>query len=316
MDYEMLFKFFRGEAAPAEESEIEKWLDADPANRREFRSAQFIFEGLALYGEPSARPAQNPVRPLWQRVVRHTVRIAALVALVAVTAYVVQRKTFDRVSDRMTSLTVPYGQRIRISLPDGSDVWLNSGARIEYPVIFKRGERRVSLSGEALFEVRHDEKCPFVVRTYASDIEVLGTKFNVVADEAHDRFSTALIEGRVQLSNRIDPRQPKIVMHPSEVVDLVDGRLAVAGNPDPEEMLCWTEGLVNIGGLSFAELMDKFEQVFDVRIVVARQTLPELGEINGKIRVNDGIDNALRIVQHAADFSYEKNVETNVVTIF
>ncbi len=130
MDYEMLFKFFRGRPLPRRSPKIEKWLDADPANRREFRSAQFIFEGLALYGEPSARPAQNPVRPLWQRVVRHTVRIAALVALVAVTAYVVQRKTFDRVSDRMTSPDGSLRSADRISLPDGSDVWLNSGARI------------------------------------------------------------------------------------------------------------------------------------------------------------------------------------------
>lgn len=316
MNYETLFKFFRGEASPGEESEIEKWLDADPANRQEFRSAQFIFEGLALCGAPSARLEKAPVRPLWRRIVRQTARVAALVALVAVTAYVARRQTYDRVCETMTSLSVPYGQRIRITLPDGSGVWLNSGSRIEYPVVFRRGERCVELSGEALFEVCRDEKRPFVVRTYASDIEVLGTKFNVVADEAHNRFSTALIEGRVQLSNRIDPQQPKIVMQPSEVIDLVDGRLTLAGSRDPEERLCWTEGLVSIGGMSFGELMDKFEQVFDVRIVVARATLPELGEINGKIRVNDGIDNALRIVQHAADFTYEKNVETNVVTIF
>ena len=55
--------------------------------------------------------------------------------------------------------------------------------------------------------------------------------------------------------------------------------------------------------------------LFDVKIVIARNSIPDIGKISGKIRVNDGIENALHILQYAADFSFEKDEETNVVTI-
>lgn len=110
-------------------------------------------------------------------------------------------------AEQINTLQVPYGQRLKFTLPDGSSVQLNSGAKIEYPSVFKKNLRRVKLSGEAVFDVEHDERCPFVVETFASDIRVLGTKFNVVADERHQRFSTALLQGRVQLQTGSIPRK-------------------------------------------------------------------------------------------------------------
>jgi transmembrane sensor len=80
--------------------------------------------------------------------------------------------------------------------------------------------------------------------------------------------------------------------------------------------LCWTEGLINISGLPFDELMEKFERAFDVKIDISLEKLPNIRNVSGKIRVNDGIDKALHILQYTADFSYKKNSETNVVTIY
>ncbi|WP_418164312.1 DUF4974 domain-containing protein, partial [Alistipes putredinis] len=84
---------------------------------------------------------------------------------------------------------------------------------------------------------------------------------------------------------------------------------------DPE-ILCWTEGLINISGLPFDELMEKFERAFDVKIDITLTTLPNIKNVSGKIRVNDGIDKALHILQYTADFSYRKDSDTNVVTIY
>ena len=234
--------------------------------------------------------------------------------LVFAGGYVAHQRTYEAISDRLTAVHVPNGQRIEITLPDGSRVWLNSGARIEYPVVFKKNLRSVKLSGEALFDVRHDAECPFEVETFATKINVLGTKFNVIADETYDRFSAALLQGRIKVTNLLDPRRQEIVMKPDDIVNLSNGRLFVETIRDPEA-LCWTEGLVRISGLPFDELMAKFEQVFDVKIVIARNSIPDIGKISGKIRVNDGIENALHILQYAADFSFEKDEETNVVTI-
>ncbi len=73
------------------------------------------------------------------------------------------------------------------------------------------------------------------------------------------------------------------------------------------------EGLISISGLPFDELMEKFERAFDVKIDITLTTLPNIKNVSGKIRVNDGIDKALHILQYTADFSYRKDSERGVV---
>ncbi len=151
--------------------------------------------------------------------------------------YISKERTYDMLAEQINTLQVPYGQRLKFTLPDGSSVQLNSGAKIEYPSVFKKNLRRVKLSGEAVFDVEHDERCPFVVETFASDIRVLGTKFNVVADERHQRFSTALLQGRVQITNRLDPTQKDIILKPNDIANLSNGHLFIEPITDPE-ILC------------------------------------------------------------------------------
>lgn len=203
---------------------------------------------------------------------------------------------------------------MELTLADGTHIWLNSEATIEYPAVFARNSRCVKLSGEAMFEVKHDEKRPFVVETFAMDVRVLGTKFNINADEEHNRFSATLLQGTVLVSNRLDPSQMDIVMKPNEVVSMVNGRLSTTLLAD-ESSLCWPEGLLYVTGLSFPELMDKLEQTFAVHIVIDRKTLPDMSAAGGKIRVNAGIENALRVLQYAANFTYKIDETTNTITI-
>ena len=249
-----------------------------------------------------------------RRIIGYAAQIAAMLALAVGIGWGYVSYKERSWANLMTRVAAPEGQRINLTLQDGTNVWLNSGAEIEYPSLFAGNSRQVRLSGEALFDVRHDAECPFEVETFATKINVLGTKFNVIADETYDRFSAALLQGRIKVTNLLDPRRQEIVMKPDDIVNLSNGRLFVETIRDPEA-LCWTEGLVRISGLPFDELMAKFEQVFDVKIVIARNSIPDIGKISGKIRVNDGIENALHILQYAADFSFEKDEETNVVTI-
>ena len=291
MNQEILYRYLKGDTTPQEDLQVAEWLEADPvANQKELDIVRFVFEGMELYGNDARGGALRPrgiVIP-WRKVWIFAMRAAAVLLLVFAGGYVAHQRTYEAISDRLTAVHVPNGQRIEITLPDGSRVWLNSGARIEYPVVFKKNLRSVKLSGEALFDVRHDAECPFEVETFATKINVLGTKFNVIADETYDRFSAALLQGRIKVTNLLDPRRQEIVMKPDDIVNLSNGRLFVETIRDPEA-LCWTEGLVRISGLPFDELMAKFEQVFDVKIVIARNSIPDIGKISGKIRVNDGI---------------------------
>ena len=104
-------------------------------------------------------------------------------------------------------------------------------------------------------------------------------------------------------------------LKPNDIANLSNGHLFIEPITDPE-ILCWIEGLISISGLPFDELMEKFERAFDVKIDITLTTLPNIKNVSGKIRVNDGIDKALHILQYTADFSYRKDSDTNVVTIY
>lgn len=314
MENEVLYRYLKGETTIAEEQQVAEWLGENSAeHQKQLDSVRFVFEGMELHGVFS-QAMQRSMRLSWMQMGRYAVRIAAVVLIALGAGYVCYQQGYRSVSDQTNIVQVPAGQRMELTLTDGTHIWLNSEATIEYPAIFTRNSRHVKLSGEAMFEVKHDAKRPFVVETFASDVRVLGTKFNIDADEEHNRFSAALLEGSVLISNRLDPSQMDIVMKPNEVVNLVDGRLASSSLQD-ESSLCWPEGLLYVTGLSFTELMDKLEQTFAVRIVIDRETQPDMGASGGKIRVNAGIENALRVLQYAANFTYEIDQATNTVTI-
>ena len=148
---------------------------------------------------------QLPTRRLkWyrQRFIRICTQAAAVLLLVAGSWYASRTVIIEDTAKQYLSVAAPAGQRIDITLQDGTSVCLNSGAKLEYPIRFNRN-RRVKLSGEAMFNVEHDAAHPFIVETFACDVEVLGTKFNVTADELTHDFTTALLRGKVKVTNKL-----------------------------------------------------------------------------------------------------------------
>lgn len=320
-----VLKYLEGNCSEQEKRRMADWLDASPEHVREFNEIRFVFETTKMYGPELERLAAGETpqrattaaassRPTVMRMVfRRVLRVAAVVALLLGVGYSTYVYTFDSVSEQMVALNVPAGQRIEVTLSDGTSVWLNSGSRLEYPSVFGRHRREVKLTGEAMFEVTHDAGHPFVVETFASDVEVLGTKFNVEADAETGSFSTTLLEGRVRLTDPATHRA--IVLEPNDEARLTEGRISVERNADLDAV-CWTEGLISIRGLSFEELMRKFEKAYNVRIDIRRREMPVIGFKSGKIRISDGVDHALRVLQHNSDFRFEHDVRSNVITIY
>lgn len=313
MKTEILYNYLKGRTTSDEEARIAEWLAADPKNQKEMEAVRFLFDGGELYGD-SLRTARKVSLVSWRPVIRRVVQLAAAVVIAVGTGLLANRHSLGELQEMHNSIYVPAGQRMELTLADGTRVWMNSESRLEYPIMFAQDVRRVKLTGEAMFEVAPDKSHPFVVETFASDIRVLGTKFDVNADEEHRKFSTTLQEGSVQISNRLNPGQKNIVMSPNEKVDLI-GDYLYAYKIDDCDSPCWMNGLLDITGLSFAELMEKMEQAFAVRVVVERRAMPSTAGMGGKIRINAGVDNAFRWLHTVLDFEYEINETDNTITI-
>ena len=311
MDDLLLYKFLQNEASEDEIRTVLDWLDADPANRKYFDGLDNMLNA-ARVNRPAGRKPQRRPLPTLRSIGAWSMRIAAVLCLCLGVSYFAATKMFDRkASNNSLSVFVPNGERISMTLTDGTTVWLNSGTTLEYPAVFARGERRVKVTGEAMFDVKSDPQHPFVVETFACDVEVLGTKFNVVAEEENGLFSTALFEGRVAVSSRLVPGE-RLVLEPDEMVTLEGKHLCLAQIDNDEEYL-WTNGIISLTDQSFSELMHRFEKTFGVTIRIEREPSIRIGQ--GKIRQSVGIDNALQVLQRFADFEYEKDEQNNTITI-
>lgn len=320
MTDELLFKYFSNEASAEEVAQIEQWLEEDPARQSEFDSAHYLFNAMILHSDelskmttPGALEKTSRKSKVRRLVYRYAAAAAAVVIAGLSGVFVEREINYNKMTAQTNVLEVPAGQRMSVTLSDGTQVQLNGNSRIEYPVIFSRKQRNVKLSGEAFFEVKHDERHPFIVETFASKVEVLGTRFNVYADEASKYFSTALVDGKVKVTTN-DETAEQVVLAPDEMVKFVNNHLVVT-KVDAENLISWTEGYVNLADTDFESLMRRFENVYGVKIVIERETMPEIGYKSGKIRVSEGVNFALKLLQHECKFTYTENYETNTITI-
>lgn len=302
-----IFRFFRGEFTDNEVSELNSWLEASDENKAMYRKAHEMYDALLICSmEDGDKAIEKKGRRRFFRIAAAAIANAAAIAgIFFLTHNIEVNKIDNKLANSLTTIEVPAGQRIDLTLEDGTKVKMNSGAVLSYPAMFRKDSREVSLRGEAFFEVSHNSARPFTVHTFASDIKVLGTKFNVNADEEMNQFTTILIDGSVKVTSVTDNNE-YIIMRPADVVSMENGHLVYKGHYSQSDV-SWTEGIVVLDGLSFDKLIRKLENAYGVDIVIDRDTIPSMDGITGEIRISDGIDHAMKVLQHIAPFKYTKD---------
>lgn len=316
MTEEFLYRYVSCRTTPEEEQQILEWLRSDPENERLLarihRRHDLAALSAPLINELYDRDRRSDMRGGFRRWARIGLSAAAAVLLLLGGYFYRQSRHLERLAAQRIALNVPAGQQLRITLPDGTSVWLNAGTTLEYPALFAGGERRVRIDGEARFDVLHDAGHPFVVETHACDVRVLGTEFDVAADSERGTFSTALFKGTVEVRNRLTDQTVRL--RPDQTVRLEGSRLAVGRIENSDDYL-WTEGYINFKGHTFHEIIDRYRQVYDVDIRLDGVTVPETRFQWGKIHIQDGVDNAMKVLQHTYPIVYEFDPERRTILV-
>lgn len=315
-----MYRFFQNENTEEEAECLGRWLKESEDNEREFRKAYDVFLVSQMFlssAEVGKVRSQAEIQVQKRRRLSRTVWLTVSVAASLAFGFFISDRFFakpvrDLVKESTLALSNSPGQITTVTLSDGTTVHLNADSRIEYPAVFYGNERRVRLDGEAIFDVRHDEDKPFVVETFRYDIRVLGTRFDVVAEEEESRFSTALLEGKVSLLDKSDGRQ--YTMTENTVAVYADGGLSLSELDSRDDFL-WTEGIISVTGLPFDQLMSKFEKYYNVNIVIRRSELPKIGYGRLRIRISDGISTALDILKRTSGFTYTYDTAENTIYI-
>lgn len=202
---------------------------------------------------------------------------------------------------QINQLVIPYGRTSEIILPDGTHVFLNAGSRLIYPDFFADKNREVFLVGEAFFNVKQNEKQPFVVQTTDIRVRVLGTQFNVSAYPSDNIIETVLTSGKV----RLEQNNTGIF---SETTDLRPGQLAAFNKTerttqlkdvDIENYTLWKENLLKFESTDLSRVVKRLERFYNVRF---RYADPFLGgvKITGKLDLSNSREFVLENVADAA----------------
>ncbi len=311
MDRNILVRYFLGQCTESEKETIRQWMESDEAHKKEFIRERIRFDASLIVDE---NELLAPARPtlLLRRGVRRALRIAAVVALVVCNG-VLLRLYLSQSAEQssLQSIHVPTGSRTSITLPDGTTVWLNSNTNLVYPNSFTGDQRIVELDGEAYFDVARNEAKPFIVKTDKYNVEVLGTAFNMEAYSAQSNFKTTLCTGKVRLF-REENLDESLYLNPGEAAELIDGQLRIV--PANGNIARWKDGLIVLDGQSFEEIVELFRKYYESQIVIRNENVRNL-QYEGKLRITDGIDHALRVLQNDSRFTYRREEETNTIYI-
>ncbi|MDR0845227.1 MAG: FecR domain-containing protein, partial [Tannerella sp.] len=164
----------------------------------------------------------------------------------------------------LNHLYVPRGKEFQLELSDGTKVWLNSDTELQFPVAFSGTERRLSLKGEAYFDVAKDETTPFIVSIEGAEIRVLGTQFNVNTRKM-EKQSATLIIGSISITQ--EGGQEKI-LHPGETAELnrLTDEMKVL-QVDTRTYTAWRYKGYLFENETIENILDKLALWYDVEIV-------------------------------------------------
>ncbi len=169
----------------------------------------------------------------------------------------------DRPDRGTNQITVPIGMDYRITLSDGTLVWLNSATRLEFPFEFAGTAREITIDGEAYLQVARNEQLPFIVHLPNSSVRVLGTTFNVNSYD-QESMKVALVEGSVRVNAG------------ERILELQPGKQAVYGteneiqqqNFDPTMVLGWQKGLYYFNESTLADISKVVARWFGLTVVI------------------------------------------------
>jgi len=307
-----LHKFFEGTASLKEEMAIRQWLEASESNKNEFFRARANYDAICLnIDKQQVAVKHKTILPV------HIWSVAASVAIIISFIFFSGKYSIiskDAMYTGINSITVPAGQRVKLTLSDSSVVWLNSLTYFEYPAVFSNDERLVQLDGEAYFEVKGNENCPFIVSTEKGDVKVTGTKFNVKAYTSDNHFETALLEGKVEIIPE-NIKAKSIVLKPNQRGLLVDNKLVVDTITDSHDYL-WRDGIISFKNKTIDEIFEKFEQNYGVKIILNDRSGKAFKHAyTGKFRTSDGMEYNLKMLQKSVHFNYERIEENQIIYI-
>lgn len=209
-------------------------------------------------------------------------------------------------------LEIPRGAEYFLTLTDGTKIWLNSETVIRYPVNFTGEKREVYLEGEAFFKVAKNTERPFIVHTTCTQIEVLGTEFNVRNYNNEFQIATTLVNGSVRLTSEIENN--RVILKPGEQgnIDKLTGTLNVE-KVDPYLYTTWKDARFVFRNTRMEELLNTLARWYDLQIFYQNNAVKDICFTGDMTRMED-FRQILNIIENNERVGF--TVRNRTITVF
>jgi transmembrane sensor len=319
----------------SDEGDGEPSIDYEKRFRKIIEFSEFNND---LHSSPEIRPGITRLHSKWWR---YAAIIACVVSLAGLSFFHFrQQKTIaENITDKSNEIISKSGARTKLMLPDGSQVWLNSGSTLNYSNAYNKTQREVELEGEAYFDVAKDATRPFIVHASSLNIKAVGTAFVVKSYPQDETVEATLLRGIIEVTRKDYPEGSKVILKPNEKLifskqpeDEVHhysndtsrnyttttiGKISVTAVsktiPDSNKAeISWVYNRLVFDGDSFDELAEKMERWYNVKITFVNKELWHY-RFKGAF-ANETIKEALNALQLTAEFSYQIN--NNEISLF
>ena len=303
-----------GELTHQEETLLNQEL-SDPKYARDFKKAQLIERQLSdiEFVNPEHRKKswdkiESGIGNLKRNWIMVILKYAAVITVAFIAGNLLNLHTPAKEENRFSEIRSPHGQMSKITLPDGTKIWLNSGTTIRYPDRFTDENRTVTLSGEAYFEVAKTDHKPFTVYTADMQVEVFGTSFNVSAYRDDETTAVTLVEGIVE-ARSLDGKT---------VAQLIPGQLASKNkkgsaitiqNVQTSFYKAWIEGKLYFDDQPLYQIATKLERWFNVEVEFANDQLKSY-KFTGTILKNKPLDQIMQALELLAPIKFKHQINT------
>ncbi len=217
-----------------------------------------------------------------------------------------QANTGRQLTTQYNTVSTPRGGQYQVVLPDGSKVWLNAASSLKFPTAFLGKERNVELSGEAYFEVAHNEKQPFKVKAKGVEVLVLGTHFNINSYYDEGTIKTTLLKGSVR--ETIADKQQAVTITPGQQAQVgKDKVIKVIDDVDIAQVIAWQSGLFEFNNSDLPTIRRQISRWYDVDVVY--ESKPGDAKFGGGISKNLPLSEVLQLLQaNGVEFEIEGRV--------
>lgn len=206
------------------------------------------------------------------------------------------------------TLSTPRGGTYQITLADGTRVWLNAASSLTYSAsLNQRGERRVSLNGEAYFEVAKDKRHPFVVKSEGQEVRVLGTHFNINAYKDEPGIKTTLLEGSV----KVIAGALQAVIKPGQQSSLKRNGIDIE-EVNVNNMIDWKNGKFRFKNEPLTSILRKVSRWYDIDIVYQSDT-KHVPTFSGSVSRFDNVSVVLKMLEETSDVKFI--IEGNAIRV-